>query len=253
MSNAGDAGLALATPTRIITLTPHATEMVFAAGAGEQIVATVESSNYPPAALEIARIGDGLNTSIEQVLAWSPDWVIGWPSPLMSQLQTLGVRTWVSDPDSIEAIGAEVLAMARAFGHEGAAHAWHEQYQADLAKLGNDIDQPLKVVVLASTDGQFVIGRHALINQALARCGAVNPFGRNRAQAPQISVESLIAVNPDVMMGGRPLDQTTVLPMLAPLYVIDADTLYRPGPRFLQAALEICELVHQRHTELNPR
>jgi len=65
---------------RIITLTPHATEMLFAAGAGEHIVATVDASDFPSQARAIPKLGDGLNTSVEQVLQWQPDWVVGWPS-----------------------------------------------------------------------------------------------------------------------------------------------------------------------------
>jgi vitamin B12 transport system substrate-binding protein len=238
---------------RIVTLTPHATEMVFAAGAGGQVVATVESSNYPPAAQGIERIGDGLNTSAEQVLAYTPDWVVGWPSPLMSQLQSLGIRTWVSSPESLEAIGTEVLAMADSFGDQEVARDWHDHYIERLGQMGGQSDQPINVVVLASTDGQFVIGQHALINDALARCAAVNAFGHSRAQAPQVSLEGLIAVKPDVLISGRALDKSAAVPATTPLRVVDADTLYRPGPRFIEAALEICHLVQQLQAEIENR
>ena len=228
---------------RIVTLTPHATELVFAAGAGHQIVATVASSNYPAAAKDIERIGDGVNTSIEQVLAWSPDWVIGWPSPLMTQLQSLGIQTWVSNPQSLEAIGTEVLEIGQRLGDPDQALAWHADYSARLAQLSHTAQTDLRVVIFASADGQFVIGRHALINEALKRCGATNPFAASAASAPLVSAESLIAVDADVMISGRPMDNTATLPQAIPLYVVDADKLYRPGPRFVDAALEICALL----------
>jgi vitamin B12 transport system substrate-binding protein len=238
---------------RIVTLTPHATEMVFAAGAGDQIVATVQSSDYPLAARDIDRLGDGLNTSVEQVLAFAPDWVVGWPSPLMSQLESLGVRTWVSEPQSLEAIGTEVLAMSRAFGTEQTALDWHARWHEALGALQSAPNGQLIVVVLASPDGQFVIGRHPLINQALSLCGATNPFAASAAQAPLVSAESLIAINPDVMISGRPMNKSVRLPRSVPLHVIDADTLYRPGPRFLSAVLEICTILKQVQTRLETR
>ncbi len=228
---------------RIVTLTPHATELVFAAGAGHQIVATVSSSNYPVAAKDIERIGDGVNTSIEQVLAWSPDWVIGWPSPLMTQLETLGIQTWVSNPQSLESIGTEVLDMAQRLGDPDAAAAWHADYTARLMQLRPKAQTEMRVVLFASSDGQFVIGRHDLINETLGRCGATNPFAASAASAPLVSAESLIAVEADVMISGRPMDNIATLPQAIPLYVVDADKLYRPGPRFLDAALEICALL----------
>lgn len=242
-------GLVVAAPSRIITLTPHATELVFAAGAGDQIVGTVESSDFPDPTKAIPRVGDGLNTSIEQVIALKPDWVVGWPSPLLSQLQTLGIRTFESDPDSLEAIGQEVLQLGSQFGTETAARAWHAKFTQDMAKLkgfaDQDNGQPVKIVVLASSDGQFVIGRHALINDTLERCGAVNPFAQTQAAAPQISAESLLAAKPAVIISGRPLDSPLPMTPTVPLAIIDADSLYRPSSRFINAAIEICMLADQ--------
>lgn len=244
-----------ATPARVVTLTPHATELVFAAGAGGQIVGTVASSDFPLAAKSIARVGDGLNTSVEQVLALRPDWVIGWPSPLMSQLQSLGIETLQSEPGSLAAIGQQVLDLGAKLGTLPAALAWHLQFEQRLSELDAlrpaQSDEPVNVVVLASSDGQFVLGRHALMNETLEHCGATNPFAQTQAPAPQISRESLIAAKPDVIISGRPLDDPQSMKLTAPLRVIDADSLYRPGPRFIDAAFEICQLVQQtRHKQL---
>lgn len=241
---------AAAAPSNIITLTPHATELVFAAGAGDQIVGTVNSSDFPESAKSIARIGDGLNTSVEQVISLEPDWVVGWPSTLLSQLEALGIQTVPSTPDSLEAIGQEVLRLGQAFGTHSHAQAWHETYIRQIQALnlqtapGNT--DPIKIVVLASADGQFVIGRHALINDTLKRCGAINPFAQTLGAAVNVSPESLIAANPDVIITGTQPDSAS-LPMapVAALALIDADSLYRPGPRFINAAIEICKSANQ--------
>lgn len=236
---------------RIVTLTPHATELVFAAGAGDQIVGTVESSDFPEAAKSIARVGDGLNTSAEQVIALEPDWVVGWPSPLLSQLKSLGIGVFESDPASLEAIGQEVLRLGEAFGTEDKARAWQAAFSQKVSSLGQystpAAGKQVRVVVLASADGQFAIGRHSLINDTLARCGAINPFAQTQAAAPQISAESLIAAKPDVMISGRPLESLQPMTLAVPLAVIDADSLYRPGPRFINAAIEMCKLAHSVH------
>ncbi|MCD8504117.1 MAG: helical backbone metal receptor [Burkholderiaceae bacterium] len=241
--------LAIASPSRIVTLTPHATELVFAAGAGDQIVGTVDSSDFPESAKSVTRIGDGLNTSAEQIIALKPDWVVGWPSPLLQQLKSLGIQTFESNPASLEAISQEVLQLGKTFGTEEQAQAWQGNFSRELDEL-NQLNnpktvKPVRVVVLASSDGQFVIGRHALINDALARCGAVNPFAQTQAAAPQTSAESLIAAKPDVIISGRPLDNPLPMTLTVPLAIVDADSLYRPGPRFINAAIEICKLADQ--------
>lgn len=228
---------------RLVTLTPHATEMVYAAGAGKQIVATVQSSDYPAAALNIPRVGDGITTAVEQIIRWKPDWVIGWPSPLMEKLQELGIKTWITNPNSLDSIAAQVLAMAKTFGDVEKARHWSLQYQRLLAaaKQQTDPGRPIRVAVLASADGQFVIARHALINEALHHCGGLNVFGQLASPAIRIGPESLIAAKPDVIISGEPLMNKPASP--APIVLIEGDWLYRPGPRFALAAEQLCKII----------
>lgn len=237
--------VALASPLRLVTLTPHATEMVFAAGAGQHIVATVNSSNYPRQALSLPKIGDGITTSLEEIIRWQPDWVIGWPSPLMQQLKAIGINTWVSDPKSLHEIGDEVVSMGKAFGSAHVAKAWREGFDKGLAKLQSvdPTNRYTKVVVLTGSDAQYAIGSQALINSTLQRCHAVNVFANAPTLAPLVSTESLIAVEPDVIISGEP-----VLNQAIPgtkVHIVNADWLYRPGPRFAQAANRICDIIFQ--------
>jgi iron complex transport system substrate-binding protein/vitamin B12 transport system substrate-binding protein len=64
--------------SRAITLAPHITELIFAAGAGDRIIATVSSSDYPRAALSIPRVGDGMNINVEKIVALKPDLDAAW-------------------------------------------------------------------------------------------------------------------------------------------------------------------------------
>ena len=232
-------------PPRLITLTPHATEMVFAAGGGKHVVATVDSSDYPAAAAALPKVGDGLSSSVEQILLHQPDWVIGWRSPLTRQLENLGINVWVSDPQTLSDIGKEIQAMANTFGDPSKAAVWLAAYQAELAQLGEQVpdNQTVRAVVLASSDGRYVIGRHSLINDALRVCGMRNVFDHTQAAAPQISLEGLLAAKPDVIISTEPLMPKAV--MGAPVFVVNADWLYRPGPRFVKAVASLCDIARQ--------
>lgn len=242
-------GLAQSTPMspRVVSLTPHVTELIFAAGAGHMIVATVNASDYPEAAQNIARIGDGLNTSAEQVLAWQPDWVMGWPSALMAQLQALGVETVVLEPTSMMQIAQQVRTLGLLLGTQSVAEAKSQEIAADIALIAAQVTDksapPLPVVVLASPDGQYVLGRQALINDALSLCRARNIFAQALSVAPSVSLEGLIAAKPALVITGYEppawlADRFTVA-------MIDPNLLYRPAPRFVQAARQICTAVKQ--------
>ncbi|MFO7746773.1 MAG: ABC transporter substrate-binding protein [Orrella sp.] len=230
---------------RIVSLTPHATEMLFAAGAGNFIVATVTSSDYPAQAQSIPKLGDGLNTSVEQVLDWQPDWVVGWPSTLMTQLKSLGVKTMVLEAQSLDEIPVLIHAIGDRLGTVDQADVQSAQLFDHIKKLSRKVTPrlPVDVAVLASPDGQYVLGKHPLINQTLDLCGGQNVFADTLATAPAVSLESLLAANPKIVFSGHSppawlADQFEVM-------VIDPDWLYRPGPRFINAAEQICTKLKQ--------
>src|SRR5690554_2683501 len=82
----GDADRTQARPAdRVITLAPHVTELIYAAGGGDKMVATVNSSNYPLEALALPRVGDGLSINAEQLLNLQPDLIVGWQNTMAIQ------------------------------------------------------------------------------------------------------------------------------------------------------------------------
>lgn len=247
-------------PLRVLTLTPHATEMVYAAGGASQIVATVQSSNYPVDAGLLPRLGDGLNTSLEQVLAWRPDLIVGWPSPLMQRLQSLGKSVFVTSPQSIEDIIQDIASLARILETEDLAREvldalGSQARQLELAGLElrdnttstSAARKPVRIVVMAGVNDEYVIGRDKLINQAIERCGAINPFAGSLLLAPRVSLESIISGRPDLIVTGYPPSKQ--IASLAKVIVMDPDILYRPGPRFIQASQEICDALARIRSE----
>ena len=229
---------------RVVSLTPHATEMLFAAGAGSLIAATVDASDYPPAARNLPKLGNGLNTSVEAVLAWQPDWVIGWPSALMDRLQSLGFQVLVLDPQRVQDIPEQIEQLGQTLGTASQAQAFAQGLRSRIRELNTSPPQKMvRVAVLASADGEFALGKHPLINDALSQCGATNVFSGSRAAAPSISQESLLAAQPDLVLGGQ--DTAAWIQTRFHFEPIQADWLYRPGPRFVRALERICTATRQ--------
>lgn len=223
--------------TRIITLTPHATELVHAAGGGDKLIATVESSNYPPQMLALPRVGDGLRTSLEQLVGLAPDLVIGWPSPLMDRVARTGVPVFKSNPASLEDIAKEVDALGERLGTVAIARANSEHLRKRAAALPDRKEEETISVVVMAGEG-FVIGRDALLNSVLERCGGHNPFGEHAAAAPKVTREGMISVAPALTVTGQmPANPNTIQ---GEILVLDPDILFRPGPRFVEAAEAIC-------------
>lgn len=251
--------VALQAPARrAVTLAPHATELVYAAGAGGFIVGTVLGSDYPPAARALPIIGDGTQPDAERVASARPDLLIAWqPSaaePLARVMDKLGVPVFYSDPLTLDAIPGAVERMGRLFGTESVANAAAADMRARLAALQARYAgrRPVRVFVQAGLDPIYTLNNASIVSDALRLCGGVNVFGQAPIVAPQVTLEGVLAARPEAVLAGvsRPEDtqanlaawQAMGLPAARQghVYGVDADALYRPGPRLIDAAETLC-------------
>lgn len=251
--------VSLAAPARrAVTLAPHATELVYAAGAGDHVIATIRGSDYPPAARQLPVIGDGTQPDPERVAAVRPDLLIAWQpgaaAPLARVMDKLGVPVFYSDPLTLAAIPDAVERMGALFGTEAQARPAAQALRARLEALAARYAgrRPVRVFVQAGLDPIYTLNDSSIVSDALRVCGGVNVFGQAPVVAPQVSLESVLAARPEAVLAGisRPEDaarnlaawQALGLPAarLGHVYSVDADALYRPGPRLIDAAEAIC-------------
>jgi iron complex transport system substrate-binding protein/vitamin B12 transport system substrate-binding protein len=247
---------------RAITLAPHITELVYAAGAGDKIVGTVISSDYPDEAKRIPRIGDGMNIDVERAIALRPGLVIAWqPSgaarTLAPVLDRLGIPLAYSEPKRLDDLPAEVLRMGKYFGTQPVARATAEAMRHRLAMLRARYagKPPVRVFIQVGSDPLYTLGSDPLLNDVLSTCGGVNIFEDATVAAPQVNEETVMQKRPAVVIvpSNRPHAaardaarwQTLRLPaaMSGRIYGMDPDTLFRPGPRLIDATEELCRLL----------
>jgi iron complex transport system substrate-binding protein len=197
-------------PQRIVSLAPGATEMLFAAGAGPLIVATVQFSSEPVAARRIPRVGDSQAVDLERIAALAPDVIVVWPGGnSVAQIATLErlhlpiyrhhVERLADLPASIERLG--MLAGTREQA-EGAA----AQLRARLAQLAAAYrGVPELSVLLEIWDHPiYTIGGTHLMSDALRYCGARNVFDDLTGASPTVSQEAVIARDPAVIVAVAP-------------------------------------------------
>lgn len=247
---------------RVISLTPHITELIFAAGAGDRIVATVSSSDYPPAALAIPRIGDGLNVSVEKALSFRPDLVVAWqPSAaaltLAPMLAQLHIPLRYSAPRTLRDIPDEIRRMGMLFNTQQTAQAAARALDERLQVLGKRYATRKRVSVFIEIGSNplYTVGNDALLNDALRICGAGNVYADAFSAAPQVSAESVLVANPAVIItpardaGRLEADKERWASLRLPaalqghVYTMDPDALFRPGPRLIDAVQELCQYI----------
>ena len=252
------ATVALAAPaTRIITLAPHAAELAYAAGAGARVVGVMKGSDYPPAVAELPVIGDVAALDLEKIVMLAPDLIVTWPWTTPAQvawLRARGVAVFEADAHTIDGIATDIERIGALSGTDAAARAAALKFRTRVAQLARDgrDGAPLRVFYQVSGVPMFTLGGRHLVSQAIARCGGENVFAGLTIPAPQVSVEAVLAANPQVIIAGtddarRPawLDDWSRWPALDAvrhhaLFVVDANLLHRPGPRFVDGIAQLC-------------
>ncbi|SPA26453.1 cobalamin binding periplasmic transporter [Cupriavidus taiwanensis] len=261
-----DAGqtVTLAQPARrVVSLAPHVTEMLFAAGAGDRIVGTVSYSDYPPQAREIARVGDNKALDLERIAALKPDLIVVWrhgnAQKQADRLRALGIPLFYSEPRRLAAIPDNIEKLGTLLGTEATARRAADGFRQQVETLRKTYAARPPVTVFYQVWQQPLMtlnGQH-LVSDMLALCGGRNLFAAETPLVPTVSVEAVIAGNPEAMvtagMGATRSDQP--LPDFEMwrrwkqvtavarnnLFVIDGDLLNRAGPRVVQGAAQLCK------------
>jgi len=251
---------------RIISLSPHLTELVFAAGAGDRLTGVVSYSDYPPPARDIPRVGDAHSFDIERILARKPDLVLAWqsgnPAGQVRHLQQLQLPGYISEPRTFEDIAATIEDLGTLAGTPVIAAAAAQDFRQRLAALEQEYSgrEPVSVFYQIWHEPLITIGGGHIIDEVIRLCGGRNIFSDIGQLAPRISIEAVLTAAPEVIIAGGSHDERPAwlndwrqwpqLPAVRheQLYLIHPDLLQRHSPRLLKGAAELCRKLEQaRH------
>ena len=245
--------------TRIISLAPSLTELVYAAGAGEQLVGAVEYSDYPAAAAGLPIVGRFDLLDMERILELQPDLVIAWqsgnPRASVNRLRQLGLTVYIAEPKSLASIPSHIERLAQLAGTEALARQALVAFDENLGRLRNQYSglPALQVFYQVWDLPLITAGGNELINDIITLCGGNNVFADIKLVAPKVSTEAVLVRNPEVIIASgmdieRPewLDDWTRWSSLEAvaknnLYFIPPELLQRHTPRALLGAQQMCE------------
>lgn len=244
---------------RIVSLAPHVTELLYAAGAGTQLVGVSEYSDFPPEARALPRVAGSAGIELERVLALRPDLVVAWRFESnragLDRLEKLGVPVFHSEPRRLAQIAEQIEALGRLAGTEATATPAAARLQAGLAALQARYAgrAPLRVFYQIGDKPLMTLNGEHMVSSVLALCGASNVFAQAAGIASVVSLEAVAAADPDVIATGRTGGVDTAwqaawkqrLPSLRAVResrfaTADADRLHRQGPRILSGAEALC-------------
>jgi iron complex transport system substrate-binding protein len=243
-------------PRRIVSLAPHATELLFSAGAGPRVVGVDVHSDRPEAARGLPRVSSYPTPDREALLALRPDLVVLWGAAadreLIFRLEALGLVVFVSEPTTLEAIASSLERFGRLGGDEARGAQAAQRLRARIASLRSRYGRsaPVPVFVQAWAKPLLTLSDRDTIGDALTICGARNVFGDMPMAAPQVGVEAVLAASPRLIVAideKADRSQWDALRVLAPqgkieFAAVDA-SIQRPTDAIADAIGQLCVAV----------
>ncbi len=251
--------LKLATPARrIVSLAPHITENLYAAGAGSFVVGVSDYSDYPAEAKRLAHVGNYANLDLEAILAKRPDLVIAWEggssAAQLARLKALGLPLFISQPRTIEDIATNLERFGELAGTSILAAVSARTFRFRHAELRSRYANrpPVRTFYQIWNQPLATINGEQLISNVMQLCGAENIFAGLPLLAPTVTLEAVLAANPEaVVASGMDESRPEWLDMWwrwkeltasarGNLFFIPPDIINRHTPRLLDGAQLLC-------------
>lgn len=253
--------------SRLVSLAPNLTELVFAAGAGDSLVGVSAYSDYPPAALELPIIGDAFTVDQEQLALLQPDallvWESGIPEHVVEDFRRVGYQVEIIRSRSLKDVALALRRIGELTGHQSEANAAADAFLADLNTLRERYADESSVSVFYQVYQRplYTINGEHYVSELIELCGGRNIFAELDSLAPAISVEAVIERNPEVMFastdaGDNAFGEWQRWPNLIAVsadnqYIMPADEIGRATPRLIGAGEAVCEALDMARRKRN--
>ncbi len=246
-------------PSRIVSLAPKNTEILFAIGAGEQVVGVTTHCNYPPEAQEREKVGgfSAKSLSLEKIVGLKPDLVLSSGDihrQIVEQLENLKIPVVALGAESLAGLYVEIELLGKITGHDTAAQDLVKSMQDRVSRVKEraariPAEQRVKVYYQVWDNPLSAAGPGSYIGEMIELCGAINIVSDPSARYAKISEEVVLAKDPEVILapsmqpGQVTREQFTSKPGWGDvsavrndrIYLLDGDTISRCGPRLVDA------------------
>lgn len=269
----------LAAPARrVVTLAPNLTELVWAVGGGERLVGTVDTSDFPAAARSVPRIGNHQHLDIERLVLLKPDLILVWrggtPASELDQLRRAGLTLYFLEPRRLDDVPRALERTAALMGLDGRPAAEALRARLEALRRQQAGRTPVDVYYQVWSRPLMTLSGGHLVSDLIALCGGRNVFGHLAPLVPQLSTESVVAADPELMMASHdgnpqagdgqlrrtPATQEPAWAAFASvrsmravrrgwLYTVPGDLINRAGPRIADGAALVCRALDEVRRE----
>lgn len=247
--------------SRIVTLSPHLAELVFAVGSGEQLVGVSAYTDFPSQAADLPVIGDAFNLDQERLALLEPDLLLAWdtgtPTHVVDELRARGYKVEVITTTTLDDVSVALRKIGALTSHREKADAAATRYTEALAGIAHDSEVAAPITVFYQVDARplYTINGNHFVSQLIELCGGTNIFADLDGLAPLVSVEAVLERNPEVMLASTDAGEEAFAewdrwPDLAAnrfgnRFLMPANDIGRPTPRLVDGARAVCGALEQ--------
>ena len=241
---------------RVISLAPSLSEIMLELAAADRLVGVLDGGERPVALAQVPSVGRYGQLEMETLLSLRPDLVLLWPHSVprsqREQLQQFGIRVLVVQQTRLDGLAEQFRVIGQAVGRAEQGEHLAEQFRAGLAELRKRYARqpPLRVFYQIWNRPLYTLGGQQIISEAIEVCGGQNVFADLTLAAPQVSVEAVLARDPEVILAGSgaQLDEWQAWPQLdavrsGRLLEVPDKGLERPSFQMLGAIGKLCEVM----------
>lgn len=257
--------------TRIATLSPGATELVWAAGAGDKVVAVVSYSDYPPEAKDVTSVGSHTRMDLEVLVSLKPDLVIGWvtgnPPAQLETIEALGIPVFSIEPRTFDGVADTIEQLGILAGTEDQGNDTARSFREGMAELEEAYAgaEPVPVFYQVWNEPLMTVNDEHLIGKVITLCGGDNVFGKLDRLVPRISEEAILAANPEAILAGGMGEENRhwlthwkqygglTATRRDNLFFVPPSLIQRPTPRLLQGSRLFCEKLDEARARRSDR
>ena len=243
---------------RIISLAPHTTELIYALGAEEKLLAVSDYSNYPPQAKHLPSVANHNGVDFEAILRLQPDLIVAWqggnkPQDL-ARLASLGFTLYYSAPLTPQDISQDIKHLGELLARQEQALVLAAEFDQELSHIIQRYAQVPRqqAFYYMWTAPLMTIGQQAWANQLLDICGLNNVFADSPIPYPEVSKEQVISRQPTLLIAAMKVSQADAAEywqsmqglLDAKVIVANPDELHRFTPRLIQGLATLCKDIN---------
>lgn len=243
---------------RVISLSPSTTELAYAAGLGEKLIAVSEHSDYPEFATKLDKVANYQGINIERIISLQPDLILAWPAGNPAQdlakLRQFGFHIYNTQAASLEDIAISIEQLSQYSDDPAQGQSVADNFRSQLVQLKQKYNttQPVSYFYQLSEKPIITVAQENWPSEVFSFCGGKNVFANSSVAYPQVGIEQVILANPEVIFTSRhaiengsmwqPWNEQLQALQNKHMWTLNSDWINRPTYRTLHAITQVCEL-----------